>query len=279
MAKYLVTGIAGFIGSAIARALLQRGDEVRGLDNLSTGKWENIADIASQMDFRKGDLLDVAAVNSACQGVDYIFHEAAIPSVPKSVLDPVSSHNANATGTLNLLIGARDAKVKRVVYASSSSLYGDQPTLPKHESMRPDPISPYAVQKLTGEMYMISFTRVYGLETVSLRYFNVFGPRQDPTSAYSGVLSVFSSKMLAGEPPTIYGDGEQSRDFTYIDNVVRGNILACHAPAEAVSGRAFNVACNRAISLNDTYALMQQLTGFKGKPIYAASRTGDIKHS
>jgi len=279
MAKYLVTGTAGFIGSAIARALLQRGDDVRGLDNLSTGKWENIAEIASQIDFRKADLLDLAAVKSACEGVDYIFHEAAIPSVPKSVLDPVSSHNANATGTLNLLMAARDARVKRVVYASSSSLYGDQPTTPKHESMRPDPISPYAVQKLTGEMYMISFSRVYGLETVSLRYFNVFGPRQDPTSPYSGVLSVFANKMLAGEAPTIYGDGEQSRDFTYIDNVVAGNLLACHAPVEAVSGRAFNVACNRAISLNQTYALMQQLTGFTGKPIYAPARTGDIKHS
>jgi len=279
MAKYLVTGIAGFIGSAIARGLLKQGHEVRGLDNLSTGKWENLAEISKEIDFRQGDLLDTSAVNSACAGVDYIFHEAAIPSVPKSVLDPVSSHDTNATGTLNLLMGARAANVKRVVYASSSSLYGDAPTSPKHEGMKPDPISPYAVQKLAGEMYMISFTRVYGLETVSLRYFNVFGPRQDPTSAYSGVLSLFSSKMLAGEAPTIYGDGEQSRDFTYVDNVVDANLLACHAPSEMVSGRAFNVACNRAISLNDTYALMQQLTGFKGKPIYAASRTGDIKHS
>lgn len=279
MAKYLVTGIAGFIGSAIARELLKRGQEVRGLDNLSTGKWENVAEIASDVDFRKADLLDCDAVNSACTGVDYVFHEAAIPSVPKSVLSPVASHNANATGTLNLLMGARAADVKRVVYASSSSLYGDTPTLPKHEAMKPDPISPYAVQKIAGEMYMISFTRVYGLETVSLRYFNVFGPHQDPTSPYSGVLSLFSSKMLSGEAPTIFGDGEQSRDFTYIDNVVEGNLQACHAPAVLVSGRAFNLACGRAVTLNQTYALMQQFTGYKGRPIYAQPRTGDIKHS
>jgi UDP-glucose 4-epimerase len=279
MAKFLVTGIAGFIGSAIARELLNRGQEVRGLDNLSTGKWENIADVAQQVDFRQIDLLDSASVAKACSGVDYVFHEAAVPSVPKSIVNPVASHDANITGTLNLLMGAREAGVKRVVYASSSSLYGDTPTLPKHEGMRPDPISPYAVQKLAGEMYMISFYRVYGLQTVSLRYFNVFGPRQDPTSPYSGVLSVFSTKMLAGESPTIYGDGEQSRDFTYIDNVVHANLLACHAPAELVCGRAFNAACNRAVTLNQTYALMQGFTGYRGKPNYDEPRTGDIKHS
>jgi nucleoside-diphosphate-sugar epimerase len=279
MAKYLVTGIAGFIGSAIARELLKRGEDVRGIDNLSTGKWENIAEIATLIDFRHADLLDERAVESACKGVDYVFHEAAIPSVPKSVLDPVSSHNANITGTLNVLIGARAAGVKRVLYASSSSLYGDTPTLPKYEAMKADPISPYAVQKIAGEMYMISFTRVYGLQTVSLRYFNVFGPRQDPTSPYSGVLSLFSSKMLAGEAPTIFGDGEQSRDFTYVDNVVHGNLLACHAPAELVSGRAFNLACGRVVTLNQTYAIMQQFTGFRSKPLYKEPRTGDIKHS
>lgn len=279
MAKYLITGIAGFIGSAIARELLQRGEQVRGLDNLSTGKWENISEIAGEIDFRRADLLDTAAVNPACDDVDYVFHEAALPSVPKSVLDPISSHNANINGTLNLLMAARAAGVKRVVYASSSSLYGDTPKLPKHEAMKPDPISPYAVQKLAGELYMISFTRVYGLETVSLRYFNVFGPRQDPTSPYSGVLSVFSSRMLAGESPVIYGDGEQSRDFTYIDNVVEANLRACHAPAESVSGRAFNIACGCAVTLNQTYALMKKFTGFNGPAIYAEARTGDIKHS
>jgi UDP-glucose 4-epimerase len=279
MAKYLITGIAGFIGSTIARELLQRGEQVRGLDNLSTGKWENISEIAGEIDFRRADLLDTAAVNPACDDVDYVFHEAALPSVPKSVLDPISSHNANINGTLNLLMAARAAGVKRVVYASSSSLYGDTPKLPKHEAMKPDPISPYAVQKLAGELYMISFTRVYGLETVSLRYFNVFGPRQDPTSPYSGVLSVFSSRMLAGESPVIYGDGEQSRDFTYIDNVVEANLRACHAPAESVSGRAFNIACGCAVTLNQTYALMKKFTGFNGPAIYAEARTGDIKHS
>jgi nucleoside-diphosphate-sugar epimerase len=279
MAKYLITGIAGFIGSALARGVLEQGHTLRGFDNLSTGKWENIAEIADRIEFVNADLLDMKALDVACADVDYVLHEAAVPSVPKSVLDPVSSHDTNVNGTLNLLMAARAAKVKRVVYASSSSLYGDAPSLPKHEDMRPDPITPYAVQKLAGEMYMISFTRVYGLETVSLRYFNVFGPRQDPTSQYSGVLSVFASKMLAGESPTIYGDGEQSRDFTYIDNVVSGNLLACQAPAELVSGRAFNVACNRAITLNQTYALMQQLTGYKGEPVYETPRTGDIKHS
>jgi UDP-glucose 4-epimerase len=279
MSKYLITGIAGFIGSAIARELLKRDQEVRGLDNLSTGKWENISEIADKIDFRRTDLLDPAAVNSACEGVDYVFHQAAIPSVPKSIDNPVASHDANVTGTINVLMAARAAKVKRIVYASSSSLYGDAPTSPKAESMRADPISPYAVSKLAGEMYMISFTRVYGLETVSLRYFNVFGPRQDPTSPYSGVLSVFSSKMLANESPVIYGDGEQSRDFTYVDNVVEANLLACHAPAESVAGRAFNIACGRAVTLNQTYALMKQFTGFSGPAIYAEARTGDIKHS
>jgi UDP-glucose 4-epimerase len=279
MAKYLVTGIAGFIGSAIARELLKQGHQVRGIDNLSTGKWENIAEIAHAVDFRHADILDIRALDNACAGIDYIFHEAAIPSVPKSILDPVASHNANVTGTLNVLMAARAAKVRRVLYASSSSLYGNTPTLPKQEAMRPEPISPYAVSKLAGEHYMICFTRAYSLETVSLRYFNVFGPRQDPTSPYSGVLSVFCARMLAGKQTTIFGDGEQSRDFTFVDNVVRANLLASQAPAETVAGRAFNVGCSRAVTLNQVYALMQVFTGTTVPPLYAPPRNGDIKHS
>jgi nucleoside-diphosphate-sugar epimerase len=279
MERYLVTGAAGFIGSAITRELVRRGKTVRALDNLSTGHLENLDDIIRDIEFIEGDICDARAIELACEDVDYVFHEAAIPSVPKSILNPGASHDSNVSGTVNVLIAARKKNVRRVMYASSSSVYGDTPTLPKHENMKPDPISPYAVSKLAGEMYMISFTRVYGLETVSLRYFNVFGPRQDPTSPYSGVLSVFSSKMLAGQAPTIFGDGEQSRDFTYVDNVVEGNLLACHAPAELVSGRTFNIACGRAVTLNETYSLMQQLTAFAGTATYAPSRTGDIKHS
>jgi len=279
MALYLVTGIAGFIGSSIARDLLRRGEAVRGLDNFSTGKPENLADLRADIDFRELDLLDLSGVAAACRGVDYVLHQAAIPSVPRSVANPIESNRANVDGTLNLLVAARDAKVKRVVYASSSSLYGDTPTLPKREDMIPNPISPYAVSKLTGEYYMTSFWRVYGLETVSLRYFNVFGPYQDPTSMYSGVLAIFITKMLAGEQPMIHGDGEQSRDFTFIENVVNGNLLACHAPREAAAGKAFNVACNRRVTLNETYAILQPLTGCAGAAKHGPERAGDIKHS
>ena len=206
-------------------------------------------------------------------------HQAAIPSVPKSVLDPLGSNRANVDGTVNLLVAARDAKVKRVVYAASSSAYGDTPTLPKHESMAPDPISPYAVAKLASEHYMISFYRCYGLETVALRYFNVFGPRQDPSSPYSGVLAKFITQMLSGQQPTIFGDGEQSRDFTYIDNVVEGNLLACQAPASLVAGKMFNLATGRRVTLNETFKALQKLTSYSGSPIYGAERGGDIKHS
>lgn len=279
MANYLVTGVAGFVGSSIAHALVERGHSVRGIDNLSTGHIENVADIRSKIDFRQGDLLDLDAVRDACRDMDFVLHQAAIPSVPRSVKDPIESNRANVDGTLNLLVAARDAKVRRVTYASSSSLYGDTPTLPKHEGMMPDPISPYAVSKLTGEYYMRSFYRVYGLETVSIRYFNVFGPRQDPSSMYSGVLAVFITKMLQGEPPVINGDGEQSRDFTFIDNVISGNLLACEAPAEKAAGKAFNVATGTRITLNQTYALLQKLTGFDRPPRYASERAGDIKHS
>lgn len=278
MANYLITGAAGFIGSSLARALLQRGEHVRGLDNFSTGKRENIAELAG-MDFHEADLLDPAAVAGACQDVDYLFHEAAIPSVPKSVTDPASSNRANVEGTVNLLIAARDAKVKRVVYAGSSSIYGESPTLPKHEGMMPDPISPYAVSKLAGELYMTSFYRVYGLETVTLRYFNVFGPYQDAGSQYSGVLAKFIMMMLKGEQPTIYGDGEQSRDFTFIDNVVAANLLACSAPASQVAGRVMNAATGTRITLNETFEILKQMTGYSGAAHYGPERAGDIKHS
>src|ERR1700691_3337427 len=272
MAVYLITGIGGFIGSSLARELLQRGEQVRGVDNFFTGRRENLAQILAQIDFREADLLDLEAMKLACAGVDYVLHQAAIPSVPKSVLDPIGSNRANVDGTVNVLVAARDAEVKRVVYAASSSAYGDTPTLPKHEQMTPDPISPYAVAKLASERYMISFHRCYGLETVSLRYFNIFGPRQDPSSPYSGVLAKFVTTMLSGEQPTIFGDGEQSRDFTYIDNAVEANLLACKAPTAQAAGKVFNVATGRRITLNETFRLLQSLTSYSGSPIYGAQR-------
>src|SRR6202162_4566630 len=256
MAKYLVTGAAGFIGSSLVRALLERGDEVRGVDNFATGRRENLTEMLSRMDFREADILDLDAMHKACAGVDYVLHEAAIPSVPKSVLDPLGSNRANVDGTVNLLVAARDAKVKRVVYAASSSAYGDTPTLPKREDMAPNPISPYAVAKLASEHYMISFYRCYQLETVALRYFNIFGPRQDPSSTYYGVLAEFITLMLRGESPTIYGEGEQSRDFTYIDNAVEANLLACSAPANRAAGQTFNVATGRRVDLHETFTLL-----------------------
>ena len=279
MVTYLVTGVAGFIGSALARAVLAQGDKVRGVDNFSTGNRENVAEILDQIDFRQVDLLDAPAMNDACQGIDFVFHQAAIPSVPKSVLDPVASNRANVDGTLNLLVAARDAKVKRVIYAASSSAYGDTPTLPKREDMTPNPISPYAVAKLAGEHYMISFFRCYGLETVCLRYFNIFGPRQDPSSQYSGVLAKFALQMLKAEPPTIFGDGTQSRDFTYIDNAVSANLLACKAPAADIAGKVFNCATGKRSDLNQTFQILKKLTAYKGEAKYKPERSGDIKHS
>ena len=279
MATCLITGVAGFIGSALARAVLAQGDQVRGIDNFATGKRENLGEIFAQMDFRQVDLLDLEALREACVEVDYVLHEAAIPSVPKSVLDPLGSNRANVDGTVNLLVAARDAKVKRVVYAASSSAYGDTPTLPKREDMTPNPISPYAVAKLASEHYMISFYRCYGLETVCLRYYNVFGPRQDPTSPYSGVLAKFITLMLKGEAPTIFGDGTQSRDFTYIDNTVEANLLAAKAPAAEVAGRVFNVATGRRVDLNEMFQALKKLTGYSGEVRYGPERGGDIKHS
>ena len=278
MATALVTGVAGFIGSSIARALLAEGATVRGLDNLSTGSFANIQAIKSQIDFRHADVQDQAAVESACRGVDYVFHEAAIPSVPKSVHDPIGTNGPNLTGTLYVLEAARKAGVKRVLYAASSAAYGDDPALPKSETMLPGPISPYAVQKLAGEHYLSSYTRVYGLETVSLRYFNIFGPRQDPSSQYSGVLARFISQMLADQTPTIFGDGSTSRDFTYIDNVVSANLLAAKTTAP-VAGKVFNVATGRRITLLEAYEEVKRITGFKGTVNLAPEREGDIKHS
>ena len=279
MSLYLVTGIAGFIGSSISRALLSRGERVRGVDNFATGKRENIAEILNRIDFREADINDLDAMREACSGVDFVLHQAAIPSVPKSVLDPLGNNRANIDGTVTVLTAALDAKVKRLVYAASSSAYGNTPTLPKHEEMRPDPISPYAVAKLASEHYMISFYRCYGLETVCLRYFNIFGPRQDPSSPYSGVLAKFTTQMLRGEQPTINGDGEQSRDFTYIDNAVEANLLACSAPANKVAGQMFNVATGRRVTLNETFKVLQDLTAYHRQPKYGPVREGDVKHS
>ncbi len=279
MATYLVTGVAGFIGSTLARELLAQGHKVRGLDNFSTGKRENVAEVLDQIELFEADLLDLDALHSACRGVDYVLHEAAIPSVPRSVKDPIGNNRANVDGTLNVLVAARDEKVKRVIYAASSSAYGDTPTLPKHEAMLPNPISPYATAKLAGEYYMTSFYRCYGLETVCLRYFNVFGPRQDPFSPYSGVLAKFITLMLKGEQPTIHGDGSQSRDFTFVDNVVAANLLACKADGGEVAGKVFNVATGKRTDLNQTFEILKKLTGYSGDVKYGPARAGDVTHS
>jgi UDP-glucose 4-epimerase len=278
LASYLVTGVAGFIGRSIAAALLARGETVRGIDSFITGKRSNLAGLEA-MEFMEGDLADPAACAKACAGVEIVFHEAALVSVPRSVDDPVSTNRSCVDATLNLLVAARAAGTRRVIYAASSAAYGDTPTLPKHEEMLPKPISPYAVAKLAGEHYMGAFTRVYGLETVVLRYFNVFGPFQDPTSHYSGVLAIFCRRMLAGEPISIYGDGEQSRDFTYIDNVVHGNLLAAAAPAEKVSGRMMNLATGSSSTLNETVEILRELTGYRGQPAFEPERAGDIRDS
>jgi len=277
--QYLVTGGAGFIGSAIARALLARGDKVRVLDNFFSGKRENLAEVAADVELIEGDIRDTAAVARACAGVEVVFHEAAIPSVPRSLADPISSNEANVTGTLNVLHEAKRAGVRRVVYAASSSAYGDTPTLPKVETMRPAPLSPYAVGKLAGEHYCAVFAGAYGLETVSLRYFNVFGARQDPKSEYAAVIPRFVTAGLVGQGVTIYGDGTQSRDFCYIDNTVEANLAAASAPAAAASGRVFNVACGEATTLNDVVRLIGDALGRPIAVTYAERRVGDVKHS
>ena len=276
MSRYLVTGGAGFIGSHLAEALVDRGHTVRVVDNLAGGKRENLAHV-NVVEFLEGDLADMQVAEHAVRGVDYVLHQAAIPSVPRSVADPVTSNRANIDATLNVLVAARDAAVKRLVYAGSSSAYGNAAALPKHEEMTPNPLSPYALQKVVGEQYCRMFTQLYGLETVSIRYFNVFGPRQDPGSPYSGVISLFSTALLDGRPPTIYGDGEQTRDFTYVSNVVDGVLRACEAPN--VAGEAINVATGGRISLNELLRVMQKIVGTSIQPVYAEARQGDVKDS
>jgi nucleoside-diphosphate-sugar epimerase len=276
---YLVTGGAGFIGSHIAAALTASGARVRVLDDLSTGHTENLEEIGGDVEFVKGGLTEPDALERALRGVEVVFHEAAIPSVPRSVEEPETTHRASVEGTFALLVAARRAGVRRVVYAASSSAYGDQETLPKTEEMRPEPLSPYAAAKLVGEYYCQVWSRVYGFETACLRYFNVFGPRQDPSSQYSGVISRFISALASGGRPVIYGDGEQSRDFTYIDNCVSANLLACTAPATKASGKVFNVACGERFTVNETFRILKELTGYKGDPAYTETRAGDVKHS
>src|SRR4051794_14291086 len=276
MSHYLVTGGAGFIGSHLAEELARRGEKVRVLDNLSTGKRRNLDHIPG-VEFVEGDLADPDACVRGVQGVDYVLHQAAIPSVPRSVKDPITSNTANIDGSLNLLVAARDAGVKRLVYAGSSSAYGDTPTLPKREDMPTNPLSPYALQKLVAEQYGQMFTSLYGFETVTIRYFNVFGPRQDPGSPYSGVISLFATALLAGRRPTIYGDGEQTRDFTYVATVVDGVLRACEA--EGVAGEGMNVATGGRISLNDLLRVMNQIVGTDIAPIFEPERAGDVKDS
>lgn len=283
MARYLVTGCAGFIGSSLTEKLVAtlspRGDVIQGLDNFETGKRENLAQFRDRIEFIECDLRDATAVAEACDGVDYIFHVAALPSVPRSVKDPRTSHTANIEGTFNLLEAARVNGVQRIVYSASSSAYGNQPGFPRVETMVPMPIAPYPVQKLAGEFYMKSYWQIYGLETVCLRYFNIFGPRQVPDSPYSGVMAKFTLQMMRGERPTIFGDGEQGRDFTYIDNAVSANLLAMVAPREKIAGRIFNVACGERHSVNKTFKILAELLDFKEQPIYGPPRTGDIRDS
>jgi len=280
--RYLVTGGAGFIGSNLTRALLANGHRVRVLDNFLTGKRENLAGLADAhggaFELMEGDIRDRAATRKAMEGVEYVLHQGALPSVPRSVADPVLTNDINVVGTVNVLVAARDAGVRRVVFAASSSAYGDTPELPKRESMTPNPKSPYAAQKLTGEHYMRIFHEVYGLETVSLRYFNVFGPRQDPQSMYAAVIPRFITCVMRGEPPTVYGDGRQTRDFTYIDNVIQANLAACSAP-KAACGGVFNIACGERVSLLDILEIVYALAGKRVDPVFEPSRPGDVRDS
>jgi UDP-glucose 4-epimerase len=273
----LVTGGAGFIGSHLVRRLVRDGDRVRVLDNLSTGRRENLAIVTCDIDLLEGDVRDPDAVARAMRGVDLIYHQAAVPSVPRSVADPRTTMEVGVTGTLNVLLAARDAGVRRVVYASSSSVYGDTPTMPKREHMAPRPLSPYAISKLTGEQLCGTFTRLYGLETVALRYFNVFGPLQDPDSAYAAVIPRFIAAVRSGHRPTVFGDGEQTRDFTYVDNVVEANLAA--ATVAGAAGGVYNIASGRSIGLNRTLALVGELLGRPVTADYVDPRPGDIRHS
>jgi len=277
MAFYLVTGGAGFIGSHMVEALRRRGDRVRVADSLVTGKRANLAHI-DDVEFLEGDLADPAFAVRAVEGVEYVLHQAAIPSVPRSVEDPITSNRANIDATLSLLVAARDAGVRRVVYAGSSSAYGNAAALPKQEDMPTAPLSPYALQKLVGEQYMHMFTELYGLSTVTIRYFNVFGPRQDPSSAYSGVISLFIRYLVEGRSPTIHGDGGQTRDFTFVTTVVDGALRASQATTD-VSGKVINVATHSRISLNDLFGTLKAITGATVDPVYGAPRAGDVRDS
>ena len=279
MAKVLVTGGAGFIGSNLTEALLQRGHFVRVLDDFSTGKRENLIFDKKypSLEITKGDIRKPSTCQKAMNDMEFVFHQAALPSVQRSVEDPKTSNAVNVGGTLNILLAAREEGVKRVIYASSSSVYGDTPTLPKHEEMPSDPLSPYALQKYIGEQYCRLFYQLYGLETISLRYFNIFGPKQDPNSIYSAVIPKFIDALLQGRPPIIFGDGEQSRDFTYIENVVQANLLAMSA--EHLHGEAINIACGERTSLNQLLNVLKRILGSKVFPIYQEPRKGDVRHS
>ena len=278
-ARYLVTGGAGFIGSNLVEALVEDGASVRVLDDFSTGRWENLDGLLGEIELLEGSITNPATCASACEGIDFVLHQAALASVPRSVASPAATHVACATGTLNMLIAARGAGVSRFVYAGSSSAYGDTPTLPKVETMPALPRSPYAVAKLAGEHYSKAFSLVYGFETVVLRYFNIFGPRQDPASQYSAVIPLFITKALTGEGPIIDGDGEQTRDFTYVENAVQANLLACTAVAAAVSGEVFNVGCGERISINRLWEAIQEATGVGMKSVTGPAREGDVRDS
>jgi len=277
MATYLVTGGAGFIGSNIVDELLRRGQKVRVLDNFATGREENLAEAGKRVELIRGDVRDASAVDRAVAGCDYVLHQAALASVPRSIADPVANNEVNVQGTLNVLVAAQQHGVKRVVYASSSSVYGDSEELPKVETMTPNPKSPYAVAKLAAEDYCRVFAELHGMTTVSLRYFNVFGPRQDPNSQYSAVIPIFVKALVEGRAPTINGDGEQSRDFTFIENVVAANLLACEAPVSG--GKVYNIACGGRFTLNELYAALSRQVGSDVKPAYGPTRPGDVKHS
>ncbi|NQT83346.1 SDR family oxidoreductase [bacterium] len=278
MSHYLVTGGAGFIGSNIASELVRRGESVRIIDDLSTGREQNLNAFLDKVEFIRGDICDSAIIQKAVSGVDYVLHQAAIPSVERSVKDPATTNKANVDGTLSLLIASRDAGVKRVVFASSSSIYGDSPTLPKTEDMTPNPLSPYAASKIIGEYYCRVFHNLFRLETICLRYFNVFGPRQDPTSQYAAVIPIFITAVASDRQPTVYGDGLQSRDFTFVDNVVGANLLACSAPEEA-AGQVYNIACGERLTLLDLLGELGGILDKRPQPIFDPPRPGDVKHS
>jgi UDP-N-acetylglucosamine/UDP-N-acetyl-alpha-D-glucosaminouronate 4-epimerase len=277
MPTYLITGGAGFIGSNIVDELLRRGETVRVIDNLSTGLAENLAGTRERINFNEVDIRDLEKIRPCFEGVEYVIHLAALASIPRSIADPITSNAVNVDGTLNVLVAARDAKVKRVVFAASSSAYGDNPILPRVETHEPRPLSPYALMKLTGEYYCKVFTNIYGLETISLRFFNIFGPRQNPNSPYTGVLSLFNAAYIRGETPTVYGDGEQSRDFTYVSNVVDASLRAC--TAAGASGNVFNIGVGEQHSINQVLAMMNKIFGREVKPNYAPPRKGDVRES